>query len=100
MKFVTTFAAMAVGAFLFAGGVQAAPLSASSSVPEAVAESAMTPVACRSVTRRVCRDGRCRVSKTRICTPRQRDCRTVTTKTCERHRGRRVCKIVKRRSCG
>jgi hypothetical protein len=100
MKFVSPFAAAALGAFLFAGGAQAAPLAASSGVFDAAAASpVMTLVDCRSVTKRVCRNGRCAVSKTRVCTPNHNDCRSVTKQSCVARNGKRVCSVVKKRVC-
>jgi hypothetical protein len=100
MKFVSSFAAAALGVFLFAGGAQAAPLAASGGISNAAAaSSAMTLVDCRSVTKRVCRNGKCAMSRTRVCTPHHNDCRTVTKQSCVARNGKRVCSVVKKRVC-
>ena len=98
MKIASTLAAAVVGAFLFAGGAQAAPLSASGALTDIAASSTLTePVACRTVTKRVCTRGHCRVSRSRICTPtpRHHACRSVSKRTCVAGR----CRSVTRRVC-
>ena len=70
MKVVSTLSAALVGAFLFAGGAQAAPLTATGALPDIAASSTLTePVACKVVKKRIRRHGRTIFSVTRICTP-------------------------------
>lgn len=72
MKIVSTLAAAVVGGFLFAGGAQAAPLTASGALPDIAASSTLTEqVACRVVKKTVYRKGRRIVSTSRTCSPRR-----------------------------
>jgi hypothetical protein len=100
MKFVVMLAAAVMGGMMFVGSAEAAPVSGpASAMSEIQIGSPMTPVACRTVTRRVCTRGRCRSSTTRICTPNRPSCRSVTNRSCFVSKGRRVCKVVTRRVC-
>jgi hypothetical protein len=69
MKVVSTLAATVLGAFVFAGGAQAAPFSATGALPDVAASSPLTEqVACRFVKKTVIRYGRRTVSTSKICT--------------------------------
>lgn len=103
MKLVSAFAAAVVAVFMFAGGANAAPITAQSLLGEiAGAPSAMTPIACKSIAKRVCVRGRCRTSHTRICTaPKRRPhfCKSSKVRSCTFRKGRRVCTVTTRRVC-
>lgn len=102
MKIVTAFAAAMLGACLFAGGAEAAPITPADPLAQVAGASTLaTPVACKTVVRRVCLKGRgCHTTRRSICTrPERRVCRSVTRRSCYTRGGRRVCTVVKRRSC-
>ncbi len=102
MKFVGMLAAAVVGGLLFTGSADAAPAAAAngmSDIQSGISGSPMTPVACRTVRKRVCRPGRgCRSVTTRSCSP-NRACRVTKTRDCKVRYGRRVCNTVTRRVC-
>jgi hypothetical protein len=100
MNIRMAFAAAAVCFTMMAGGAQAAPASAAGTIADAATTAApMTPVACRSVSKRVCTGGRCTVTKRRVCSNEVTGCRTVRKRECKSGPRGRVCSYVSRRTC-